>query len=74
MKHLHLQFILASAALGLGFCFIYGALWTVHALPMVGGTPVATFFSAVVSCLIGSILLAYGSHGVKIEFTTKRKR
>jgi hypothetical protein len=67
MKHLHLQFILAALALGLGCAFVLGAMWSVHALSIVGWTPIRVFLSAVLSSLVGSILIAYGSTGVRKE-------
>lgn len=72
MKHLHTKFILASVALGMGFVFLFGAMWTVHALPVVGITPVRTFLSAVVSSLTGCILLVFGWHGIQHELHRKR--
>ena len=73
MKYLHPQFILACAALGLGFSFMIGALWIVYALPIDAEAFSAAFLSAVLAELIGLILLVYGVHGLRYEFHKPRK-
>ncbi len=73
MKHLHLQFILASSALGFGVSFLYVALWSIHALPMLGRTPLAIFVWAMIASIAGWVLLVYGFYGVKLELYPQRK-
>ncbi len=71
MKHLHYKFILASIALGFGWAFIFGSVWNIHAMPMAGLTPVRTYLSALLSSLVGIILVSYGWQGIRGELNGK---
>lgn len=73
MKHLQLQFILASAACGLGALFVFVSLWTVHALPLIGWTPIRIFLVGMMMSLVGVILLKFGIQGVRQELYGKKK-
>ncbi len=67
MKHLHLQFVLASFALGLGFALVLGAAWNVHALTLAADMPWNVMMSAWMSTGTGIVLIAFGYHGVRKE-------
>ena len=73
MKHLHLQFVLASAAFGMGGVFLFGAVWSIHALPLSGWTPIRTFLSATLSSLAGAVMVWYGWHGIRKEIYAQEK-
>ena len=72
MKHLHLQFIVSSIALGLSGVFLFGATWNIQAMPPSDWTPLRIYASALLSALIGVILLAYGWSGVRHEMNRKK--
>jgi len=67
MKHLHTQFILASIALGFSGVFLFGAMWNVHAMPLNEWTPIRAYLSAMLSSLIGLVLLMFGLSGIRCE-------
>lgn len=67
MKHLHLQFILASIALGLSGVFLFGALWDIHAVNVADWAPIRVYASAMLSSLTGSTLLVFGLTGIRAE-------
>lgn len=72
MKHLHYTFIIASIALGFGCSFLFGAIWNVHAIPMSGLASMRTYLSAMLSTVIGIILLTFGWTGIRSELNDQK--
>lgn len=72
MKHLHLNFILASFSIGLGVAFLLGAFWNVHDLPLTGTIPWSVMWMAWYSAAAGLVLVSFGYQGVRQEMYGRR--
>ncbi len=73
MKHLHLQFILASLGLGLGFLFVVGAVWQMQLTSALQVVTVGTMGAAILSSAAGIVLVAFGVHGIRQEMYGHKK-
>jgi hypothetical protein len=73
MKHLHVRFILASVSCGFGALFIMAAAWNVHALTIVGWTPIRTTLTACLFTGAGLVLMAFGWQGIRQEMYGLKK-
>lgn len=73
MKHLHVQFILASIGLGFGVVLIMAALWNVVFVPLNAATPWRQTLIAWVSAGGGIVLVMFGYQGIRSELYGRKK-
>lgn len=73
MKHLHLQFILASIGLGFGIVLLLAALWNAVVMPIDGLTPWRDAVVAWFSASGGIVLVTFGYQGIHAELYGKKK-
>ncbi len=72
MKHLHLQFIAAGCALGLGLFMLILTGWQAQAMTAPSAQSWQTI-SPMIDLFVGSVLLSFGWHGVRSEIVHARR-